>query len=80
MARLVETTGASITIKGVYYEKGKEPGFDDPPKLHLLIESNDDMRIKTAIGEIKQILLDASTSALQQADDPSRPGGRYNVL
>ena len=83
MVTLIETTGASITNKGVFYDKGKEPGPDDPPKLHLLIESNDEMRVKLAISEIKRFLVDASTAALEQESrDPSgrQGGGRYSVL
>lgn len=41
----MESTGASITNKGVYYEPGKEPGPDELPKLHLLIESNEEFRV-----------------------------------
>lgn len=78
MQTLIETTGASITNKGSFYDKGKEPGPDDPPKLHLLIESNDEMRIKMAISEIKRILLDASTAALDAENRPTQ--GRYNVF
>lgn len=83
MATLIESTGASITNKGVYYEKGKDPGPDDPPKLHLLIESNDDLKIKKAINEIRVILYEASLQALEaETRDPSGRGGggRYNVL
>lgn len=80
--QLNEITGASITNKGVFYDKGKEPGPEDPPKLHLLIESNDEMRVRLAISEIRRILLDASAIALEQESrDPSRGGGgRYSVL
>lgn len=43
--QLVEETGASVTNKGIYYEPGKEPsGLEAPPKLHLLVESNDEMK------------------------------------
>lgn len=45
LLQLVESTGASITNKGVFYEPGKEPGPDELPKLHLLIESNDEFRV-----------------------------------
>lgn len=31
--------------EGIYYEPGKEPGPDAPPKLHLLIESNEEWRV-----------------------------------
>lgn len=78
MQQLIETTGASITNKGSYYEKGKEPGPDDPPKLHLLIESNDEMRVRLAISEIKRLLLDSSLAAMEQENRPTQ--GRYNVV
>jgi len=54
-------TGASVTNKGqflkarlpvahlhrsgIYYEQSKEPPIDGPPKLHLLIESNEEFRV-----------------------------------
>jgi len=38
-------TGASVTNKGIYYETGKEPPAEGPPKLHLLIESNEEFRV-----------------------------------
>ena len=38
-------TGASVTNKGVFYEPGKEPPPEGPPKLHLLIESNEEWRV-----------------------------------
>ena len=45
MSQLVETTGASIANKGNYYEPGKEPGPGELPKLHLLIESNEENKV-----------------------------------
>jgi hypothetical protein len=35
-----------VTNKGIFYEHGKEPPLDAPPKLHLLIESNDEFRVR----------------------------------
>lgn len=34
-----------MTNKGIYYENGKEPPLEGPPKLHLLIESNEEYRV-----------------------------------
>jgi ATP-dependent RNA helicase DDX46/PRP5 len=31
---------------GIYYEQGKEPPLEGPPKLHLLIESNEEFRVR----------------------------------
>ncbi|KAG2013496.1 RNA helicase, variant 4 [Coprinopsis cinerea AmutBmut pab1-1] len=45
MVQLIDMTGASVTNKGIYYEPGKEPPPEGPPKLHLLIESNEEWRV-----------------------------------
>lgn len=43
-------TGASVTNKGIFYEAGKEPStMDAPPKLHLLIESNEEWRVRRKV-------------------------------
>lgn len=47
MVQLIDMTGASVTNKGIYYESGKEPPMEGPPKLHLLIESNEEWRVRT---------------------------------
>lgn len=30
---------------GIYYDHGKEPPPEGPPKLHLLVESNEEWRV-----------------------------------
>ncbi|SCV67635.1 BQ2448_5246 [Microbotryum intermedium] len=83
MVHLVESTGASITNKGTYYEPGKEPGPGDLPKLHFLIESNDEHRVKAAITEIKRALIEGATLALeaeQRLPAGTNAPGRYNVV
>ncbi|KAL8291751.1 hypothetical protein RQP46_002009 [Phenoliferia psychrophenolica] len=80
MVQLVESTGASITNKGVFYEPGKEPGPDELPKLHLLIESNEEFRVKHAISEIKRSLIEGATMALEaEQRNPGTAPGRYTV-
>lgn len=34
-----------IMATGIYYEPNKEPPPEGPPKLHLLIESNEEWRV-----------------------------------
>ena len=71
----------TVTNKGIYYEKGKEPQSGDPPKLQLLIESNDPERIERAVPEIKLILLEATQAALEaEQRGPGHGPGRYSVL
>jgi len=82
MSQLVEETGASVTNKGIYYESGKEPsGAEAPPKLHLLVESNDEMKVEHAVREIKRLLIEAATSAIQaEQRNPGTTAGRYSVV
>ena len=65
MVMLIESTGASITNKGIFYDKGKEPQPGEPPKLQLLIESNNEGMVEHAVREIKRILLEATQAALE---------------
>lgn len=81
MTALISDTGASITNKGVYYEKGKEPLAGEPPKLQLLVESNDESKVEAAVREIKQLLLEATQAALEaEQRNPGGGPGRYTVL
>ncbi|KAH8830732.1 P-loop containing nucleoside triphosphate hydrolase protein [Flagelloscypha sp. PMI_526] len=81
MTQLIEMTGASVTNKGIYYEHGKEPPAEGPPKLHLLVESNDEYRAEQAVREIKRLLIEASAAALQaEMRNPTATVGRYSVV
>ncbi|KAK4049003.1 pre-mRNA processing RNA-helicase [Microbotryomycetes sp. JL201] len=82
MVHFVESTGASITSKGNYYPPGKEPGPGELPKLHLLIESNEEFRVQQAIAEIKRALIEGATMALEaeaRQSSGTNPVGRYTV-
>ncbi|KAI0091945.1 P-loop containing nucleoside triphosphate hydrolase protein [Irpex rosettiformis] len=81
MVQLIDMTGASVTNKGIYYEAGKEPPPEGPPKLHLLIESNEEWRVEQAVREIKRLLIEASAAALQaEMRNPTATAGRYSVV
>ncbi|KAM0787431.1 hypothetical protein ACM66B_003512 [Microbotryomycetes sp. NB124-2] len=82
MVHFVESTGASITSKGNFYPPGKEPGPGELPKLHLLIESNEEFRVQQAIAEIKRALIEGATMALEaeaRQASSTNPAGRYTV-
>ncbi|GHJ85929.1 hypothetical protein NliqN6_2331 [Naganishia liquefaciens] len=79
MVALQDLSGASITNKGIFYPPGTEPGIGQEPKLHLLIESNEEFRVKLAVDELRRILLEASVAALQSADREPTVSGRYKV-
>ncbi|KAI0068936.1 DEAD-domain-containing protein [Artomyces pyxidatus] len=81
MVQLIDMTGASVTNKGIYYETGKEPPPEGPPKLHLLIESNEEFRVENAVREIKRLLIEASAAAIQaEMRNPTATSGRYSVV
>ncbi|TDL29704.1 P-loop containing nucleoside triphosphate hydrolase protein [Rickenella mellea] len=81
MVQLIDITGASVTNKGIYYESGKEPPPEGPPKLHLLVESNEEYRVEQAVREIKRLLVEASAAALQaEYRNPTAVSGRYSVV
>ena len=46
-----------IRSTGIYYESGKEPPADGPPKLHLLVESNEEWRVRTVQWILWRIVL-----------------------
>ncbi|RSH78306.1 pre-mRNA processing RNA-helicase [Apiotrichum porosum] len=79
MTLLQEISGASITMRGVYYPPGDEPAPGQEPKLHLLIESNEEVRVRRAVDELRRTLVEASVQALQSADRSATTGGRYAV-
>nr|XP_018263937.1 pre-mRNA-processing ATP-dependent RNA helicase PRP5 [Kwoniella dejecticola CBS 10117]OBR86095.1 pre-mRNA-processing ATP-dependent RNA helicase PRP5 [Kwoniella dejecticola CBS 10117] len=79
MTLLQEISGASITMKGLYYPPGVEPGPGEEPKLSLLIESNDEHRVRAAVDEIRRNLVEASVAALNTADRAPGGSGRYAV-
>lgn len=64
MTMLAEISGASITMRGIYYPPGEDPPMGGEPKLHLLIESNDEMKVRAAVEEIRRNLVEASVQAL----------------
>lgn len=81
MVQLIDQTGASVTNKGIFYDHGKEPPADGPPKLHLLVESNEEWRVEQAVREIKRLLVEASAAALQaEYRNPTATAGRYSVV
>lgn len=44
---LFEIVHAHELCLGIYYEQSKEPPPEGPPKLHLLIESNEEFRVRS---------------------------------
>ncbi|KAF9451634.1 P-loop containing nucleoside triphosphate hydrolase protein [Macrolepiota fuliginosa MF-IS2] len=79
-ALLFTSQHATNCVLGIYYEAGKEPPAEGPPKLHLLIESNEEYRVEQAVREIKRLLIEASAAAIQAEMRNPTATGRYSVL
>uniref|UniRef100_V5GJU1 RNA helicase n=1 Tax=Kalmanozyma brasiliensis (strain GHG001) TaxID=1365824 RepID=V5GJU1_KALBG len=80
MSHLIESTGASITNKGVFYKEGTEPQPGEPPKLQLLIESNNKSMVEDAVREIQRLLVEATQAVLEAEARSSGTSGRYTVV
>ncbi|KAK4987654.1 pre-mRNA processing RNA-helicase [Elasticomyces elasticus] len=79
VAKILEATGTSITTKGSFYDKGKEPGQGENPKLYILVEGDTEVVVTTAMQELMRLLKEGTIAA---ADVESRApaSGRYSVL
>ncbi|SPO22508.1 related to RNA helicase [Ustilago trichophora] len=80
MSHLIESTGASITNKGVFYKEGTEPQPGEPPKLQLLIESNNKSMVEDAVREIQRLLVEATQAVLEAEARNTGTSGRYTVV
>ncbi|SPO21703.1 related to RNA helicase [Ustilago trichophora] len=80
MSHLIESTGASITNKGVFYKEGTEPQPGEPPKLQLLIESNNKSMVEDAVREIQRLLVEATQAVLEAEARNTGSSGRYTVV
>lgn len=79
VAKILEATGTSITTKGVHYDKGKEPGEGDQPKLYILVEGDTENQVKSAMSELTRLLKEGMIQA-QEAENRAPTGGRYSVI
>ncbi|KAJ5794198.1 Helicase C-terminal [Penicillium paradoxum] len=79
VAKILESSGTSITTKGNFYPSGKEPGPGELPKLYILVEGETEISVTTAIHDLRRLLKDA-TLAASEGEARAPVGGRYNVL
>ena len=78
VAKILDSTGTSITTKGSYYPAGKEPGPSDDPKLYILVEGDTDVVVTNAMRELMRLLKEGTIAAAES--DSKGPSGRYNVV
>lgn len=77
VAKILESTGTSITTKGSFYGAGKEPGPNDNPKLYILVEGDTEVVVHDAMRELMRLLKEGTIAA---ADTDTRAPGRYSVV
>ncbi|KAL9107998.1 MAG: hypothetical protein Q9227_007213 [Pyrenula ochraceoflavens] len=77
VAKILESTGTSITTKGSFYATGKEPQQGENPKLYILVEGDTEVVVEAAMRELMRLLKEGTMAA---ADADTRGGGRYSVV
>ena len=78
IAQINELTGAAITIRGRFYDKGEKIPEDDR-KLYLLIEGPTEGKVRSAKDECKAIIADMTEKSLRR-DQGAQGPGRYSVM
>ncbi|QDS74582.1 hypothetical protein FKW77_008246 [Venturia effusa] len=81
VSKILESTGVSITSKGVYYPPGKEPTApSDLPKLYLLVEGDSEASVMEAMRELYRLLKEGAIMAAEAELRAPRAGGRYSMI
>ncbi|KAJ5946602.1 Pre-mRNA-processing ATP-dependent RNA helicase prp5 [Penicillium verhagenii] len=79
VAKILESTGTSITTKGNFYAAGKEPASEEAPKLYILVEGETEITVTTAMRELMRLLKEG-TIAAADSDARAPASGRYSVV
>ena len=80
VAKILESTGTSITSKGNFYEKGKEPQPGEMPKLYILVEGDTEVVVENAMRELTRLLKEGTVAAMEAESRTQTGGGRYSVV
>lgn len=78
VAKILDSTGTSITTKGSFYPAGKEVPPNADPKLYILIEGDTEISVGAALQEMTRLLREG-TIAAADADNRAPTSGRYTV-
>ncbi len=79
IAKVLESSGASITTKGLFYPPGKEPGQTEQPKLYVLVEGDTDVVVENAMGQLTKLLREGMIAEMEKGARAA-PSTRYNVV
>ncbi|KAK2592842.1 pre-mRNA processing RNA-helicase [Conoideocrella luteorostrata] len=78
VAKILDSTGTSITTKGSFYPAGKEVPPNADPKLYILIEGDTEVAVGAALQEMTRLLREG-TIAAADAEGRAPASGRYTV-
>lgn len=78
VAKILDSTGTSITTKGNFYPPGKEVPEGAEPKLYILIEGDTELVVGAALNELTRLLREG-TIAAADADSRAPASGRYTI-
>lgn len=78
VAKILDSTGVSITTKGTFYPAGKEPAPGAEAKLYLLIEGDTELAVGNAMTELTRLLREGTVAAAD-AENRAPASGRYTV-
>ena len=79
VAKILESTGTSITTKGSFYAAGKEPGPGEQPKLYILVEGDTEVVVTNAMRELMRLLKEGM-AATAESESRAPASGRYSVV
>lgn len=78
VAKILDSTGTSITTKGNFYPLGKEVPAGAEPKLYILIEGDTELSVSGALNELTRLLREG-TIAAAETESRAPTSGRYTV-
>ncbi|QPG99715.1 pre-mRNA processing RNA-helicase [Epichloe festucae Fl1] len=78
VAKILDSTGTSITTKGSFYPAGKEVPPNADPKLYILIEGDTEVSVGAALQEMTRLLREGTIAAVD-AEGRAPASGRYTV-
>lgn len=78
VAKILDSTGTSITTKGNFYPAGKEVPEGAEPKLYILIEGDTEIAVSGALNELTRLLKEG-TIAAAESDSRAPTSGRYTI-
>lgn len=79
VAKILDSTGTSITTKGTFYATGTGPGPTDLPKLYILVEGDNEMVVTQAVTELRRLAKEGLEAAVN-AEVRAPASGRYSVV